>query len=191
MISLSGLMLNSSPDHPSCKAGIRLALCALLGLAMASGAHAKSPAVIKQSEQATNVASETDAKNYCANIANVAKEQRIAWQIHNLVALQTDIDERTQKLSQLRADVRSWIEKRDKILLDVKAHIVSVYERMRPDAAAERLAKLDNDIAIALLTKMQPRIVGGILNEMDPDRASVLTQGMASLVELETGEDIK
>lgn len=189
MISLSGSVLNFPIYCPGRRAAITLILCALLGLAMGDVAQAKKTATTVQTGMATDVASEVDAKNYCANIADVAKEQRMAWQLHNLVALQTDIDERTKKLQQLRADVRSWIEKRDKILLNVKAHIVSVYERMRPDAAAERLAKLDNDVAIALLTKMQPRIVGGILNEMEPDRASALTQGMASLVELETGED--
>ncbi|WP_319532040.1 MotE family protein [uncultured Cohaesibacter sp.] len=132
--------------------------------------------------------STSDAKNYCANIADVAREERIAWQVRNLVALQADIDERTKKLEELRTDVRQWIEKRDRILSEVKEHIVSVYERMRPDAAAESLARLDNDVAIGLLTGMQPRVVGSILNEMESGRASALTQGMASLVELETEE---
>ncbi|WP_321338376.1 MotE family protein [Breoghania sp.] len=188
MISLSGLLLPAYRKNRLMQTGLILGVCMVASLAPAASAPTQSGAEVDASAPVADDISQSDARNYCANIADVAKEERIAWQLRNLVALQADIDERTEKLETLRADVRAWIEKRDRILGEVKEHIVSVYERMRPDAAAESLARLDNDTAIGLLTGMQPRIAGSILNEMESDRASALTQGMASLVELETGE---
>ena len=131
---------------------------------------------------------QVDAESFCTNISDLAAEQRYAWQVHNLVALQKDIDERLEKLEALRSDVKGWIAKRDKVLGEVKEHIVSVYERMRPEAAAERLAAVDDEVAIGLLAKMKPRVVSAILNEMDAIKASDLTQEMASLVEIKSGD---
>ncbi|SNY92175.1 Flagellar motility protein MotE, a chaperone for MotC folding [Cohaesibacter sp. ES.047] len=188
MISLSGWLTPAHRNNRLMQTGL------VFGLCMAAAVVSAAPAPSNKSDVASKVATaasdvnQSDARSYCANIADAAREQRIAWQLHNLVALQADIDERTQKLEALRTDVRAWIEKRDRILGEVKEHIVSVYERMRPDAAAESLARLDNDVAIGLLTGMQPRVVGSILNEMEADRASSLTEGMASLVELDKGE---
>nr|WP_321454795.1 MotE family protein [uncultured Cohaesibacter sp.] len=129
-----------------------------------------------------------DADRYCSNISNLASEQRYAWQLHNLIRLQKDIDERVAELEGLRADVQDWISKRDKALNEAKEHIIAVYERMRPEAAAERLASIDDQVAIALLSKMKPRFVSAILNEMDAGKASDLTQEMASLVQVKTGD---
>ena len=131
---------------------------------------------------------EIDADTFCKNISDRASEQRYAWQLRNLIALQSDIDERIEKLEALRADVQDWIAKRDKVLGEVKEHIISVYERMHPEAAAERLASVDDQVAIALLAKMKPRVVSAILNEMDAVKASNLTQEMASLVEIKSGD---
>nr|WP_319483270.1 MotE family protein [uncultured Cohaesibacter sp.] len=131
-----------------------------------------------------------DADRFCKNISSLASEQRYAWQLRNLISMQNDIDERIEKLEALRADVQDWIGKRDKVLSEVKDHIIQVYERMRPEAAAERLASVEDDVAIALLAKMKPRVVSAILNEMDAGKASQLTQAMASLVEIKPGDEI-
>jgi flagellar motility protein MotE (MotC chaperone) len=134
---------------------------------------------------------DVDADRFCKNISSLASEQRYAWQLRNLISMQNDIDERIEKLEALRADVQDWIDKRDKVLSDVKEHIIQVYERMRPEAAAERLASVEDDVAIALLAKMKPRVVSAILNEMDAAKASELTQAMASLVEIKPGDEIQ
>lgn len=134
---------------------------------------------------------EVDADRFCKNISSLASEQRYAWQLRNLISMQNDIDERIEKLEALRADVQNWIDKRDKVLSEVKEHIIQVYERMRPEAAAERLASVEDDVAIALLAKMKPRVVSAILNEMDAGKASELTQAMASLVEIKPGDEIQ
>ncbi|MDJ0929516.1 hypothetical protein [Breoghania sp.] len=49
------------------------------------------------------------------------------------------------------------MEKRNKVLAAVEDHVVSIYGRMRTDAAAQQLATLDEDVAVAVLSKLKPR----------------------------------
>ena len=58
--------------------------------------------------------------------------------------------------------------------------LVDIYGRMRPDAAAERLAELRADLAAAILMKLDSRQASVILNEMDPKVAATLTSVIAS-----------
>ena len=164
---------------------LTLAVIALPVCAQAEPAQTKP---IPKSKPTQNDVSGHDAKSYCQNIVDIAKDQRYAWQLRSLMRIQKDVDDRIAKLEALREDVQKWIDTRDKVLHEVEAHLVSVYERMRPDAAAERLANLDKDVATALLTKVKPRVASAILNEMEAMRASELTQSMASLVDVETGD---
>ncbi|WP_321337562.1 MotE family protein [uncultured Cohaesibacter sp.] len=194
MSDSDGLMGKYFSLHSSLRTSLLQVIGLALVVSMATVADAKSPkdgkmveAGIRPKPKARSV-EQIDANSFCENISDLASEQRYAWQLQNLIALQSDIDERLEKLEALRADVKDWIAKRDKVLSDVKEHIILVYERMRPEAAAERLAAVDDEVAIALLAKMKPRVVSAILNEMDAAKASDLTQEMASLVEIKSGE---
>ena len=51
---------------------------------------------------------------------------------------------------------------------------------MRPDAAAERLAEIDVELAAGILMKLDSRKAGVILNEMERKAAAALTGIMAS-----------
>ena len=200
MIICSALMLASSHLRPSLSfprtprratwlsmAMLAGGILAIPNMAMAIGTGKtleRGPEPAPKSQKVDDI----EIRQYCQNIADQAKDQRYAWQLQNLVALQGDIDKRIEHLESLRVDVRDWIEKRDRILQEVKGHVISVYEHMRPDAAAERMANLDNDVAIALLTRMRARAVSSILDEMEPSRASELTSGMTSLGKIETGK---
>nr|WP_321981462.1 MotE family protein [uncultured Cohaesibacter sp.] len=194
MSNSDGLMGKYFSLHSSLRPSLLQIIGLVLAVSMANAADAKQPANSKtveagiSSEKKEKTIDQIGANSFCENISDLASEQRYAWQLQNLIALQSDIDERIEKLETLRANVKDWIAKRDKVLSDVKEHIITVYERMRPEAAAERLAAVDDQVAIALLAKMKPRIVSAILNEMDADRASDLTQEMASLVEIKSGE---
>ena len=57
--------------------------------------------------------------------------------------------------------------------------MVKIYAGMKPDAAAERLAVLDVNLAAGILMKIEPRKAGVILNEMDSKAAALLTGIMA------------
>ncbi len=124
---------------------------------------------------------ESGARQYCQNVVDVAAEQRIAWQMRNLIALRSDVAVKIAELEMLREDVRLWLEKRDVVLGEVEEHVVRIYGRMRPDAAAEQMATLDAETATVVLAKLKAREASAILNEMEPARAALLTQSLTEL----------
>ena len=65
-------------------------------------------------------------------------------------------------------------------LAKAEGNLVDIYSRMRPDAAAERLAEVNVELAAGILMKLQARQAGIILNEMDSKAAAKLTGIMAS-----------
>lgn len=131
---------------------------------------------------------ESDVAAYCENTADATAEARIAWQTWKLLALQDSLKQQLEALEKKRAQFQEWVERRNKILAAVEDHVVSIYSRMRPDAAAEQLATLDLDIAVAVLSKLKPRDASAILNEMEPARAAQLAQSMASMTNTRLGE---
>jgi flagellar motility protein MotE (MotC chaperone) len=49
---------------------------------------------------------------------------------------------------------------------------VGFYTRMRPDAAALQLATLDEEMAAAVVMKLETKVASQIMGEMDPERAA-------------------
>ncbi|PTW60151.1 flagellar motility protein MotE (MotC chaperone) [Breoghania corrubedonensis] len=150
-----------------------------------AGAAAHSDAPAADTQAATQ---ESDVAAYCRNTADATAEARIAWQTWKLLALQDSLRQQIDALERKRAQFQEWVEKRNKILAAVEDHVVSIYGKMRPDAAAEQLATLDEEIAVAVLSRLKPRDASAILNEMEPARAAQLAQSMASLTNAKLGE---
>ncbi|MEI2385857.1 MotE family protein [Breoghania sp. JC706] len=170
------------------------ALMAALVAVKAAGAEEPAPPPPGTDTQAHTQAQtqaqtqESDVAAYCRNTADATAEARIAWQTWKLLALQDSLKQQIAALETKRAQFQEWVEKRNKILAAVEDHVVSIYGKMRPDAAAEQLATLDQDIAIAVLSRLKPRDASAILNEMEPARAAQLAQAMASLTNARLGE---
>ncbi|WP_321503989.1 MotE family protein [Breoghania sp.] len=151
-------------------------------LAAQANEEANAQAVTPSSTQ------ESDVAAYCRNTADAAAEARIAWQTWKLLALQDSLKLQLEALEEKRARFEEWVERRNKILSAVEDHVVSIYGRMRPDAAASQLATLDEDIAVGVLSKLKPREASAILNEMDPVRGAQLAQSISSLSSSRIGE---
>ncbi|ADZ72305.1 MotE family protein [Polymorphum gilvum] len=124
---------------------------------------------------------ETDAALYCRNTADTAAEARLAWQTWNLVALEEKVKLRIDELERKRAEFQEWVERRERVLEEVEGHVVSIFSRMRPEAAAAQLATLEENTAVAVLVKLKARQASQILDEMEPARAAQLTHSMAGL----------
>lgn len=125
-------------------------------------------------------ASESDVERFCSNIANAARDRRYALQAAELKQLQGEVDKRIKALEDKRADYESWLKRREIFLARAEDGVVKIYADMKPDAAAERLAVVNADLAAAILMKLEPRKAGVILNEMDTKAAATLTGIMAS-----------
>jgi flagellar motility protein MotE (MotC chaperone) len=123
---------------------------------------------------------ESEIQRFCSNIADAARDRRYVLQAEELKQLQAGIDQRMKALEDKRAEYEQWLKRREVFLARAEDSIVKIYAGMKPDAAAERLAMVNVDLAAAILLKLDPRKAGVILNEMDQKSAAALTGIMAS-----------
>lgn len=121
------------------------------------------------------------ATRYCENVADAASDARFARQAAALRRLEGEIEERIRRLEAKRAEYEAWLDKRNRFLESAEAGVVEIYARMRPDAASEQLAMMNDVTAAAILMKIDSRIASAILNEMEPDRAAQLTTIMVGI----------
>jgi flagellar motility protein MotE (MotC chaperone) len=135
-----------------------------------------APATVVPAEAAAG----TEIERFCSNIADAARDRRYALQAQELQQLQQGIDERVKLLEEKRAEYESWLKRREDFLAQAEDKLVKIYGGMRPDAAAERLAEIDAELAAGILMKLDTRKAGVILNEMESKAAALLTGVMAS-----------
>lgn len=122
-----------------------------------------------------------NAAEYCANIADAATDARFQRQVEALKALEKKIQERIATLELKRAEYEDWLQRREKFLKSAEDNLVAIYTQMRPDAASQQLAIMNEFTAAAILAKLPARTASAILNEMDPSKAAQLTNIMAGL----------
>ena len=125
------------------------------------------------------------ADEYCANIADAAADARFAWQKRTLSEMEGELQRRIALLEKRTAEFRGWLARRDAFVKKAQETLVSIYARMRPDAAASQLSAMDEETAAAVLTKLKPRIASAILNEMVPGVAARLTATIAGAAKVD------
>jgi flagellar motility protein MotE (MotC chaperone) len=118
-------------------------------------------------------------QQYCANIASSAADARIAWQMKRMAELDAQIKQRIVELETKEAESKQWIDQREALMKKADDGIVAIYAKMQPEAAAAQMGVMEDTIAAALLTKLNPRVSSAILNEMEAGRAAKLTDLMA------------
>jgi flagellar motility protein MotE (MotC chaperone) len=155
-------------------------IMAIAAVAMAAALAAPVPASTQQAvpgelEGMVN----DDIRRFCTNIADAARDRRYSLQRMELETLQADIESRIAALEAKRREYEEWLQRREDFLEKAEEGVVDIYGRMRPDAAAERLAELQTELAAAILMKLDARQAGVILNEMDAKVAATLTSVMA------------
>jgi flagellar motility protein MotE (MotC chaperone) len=170
--------------------GIRaLAALALAGLVLTAAsarvsaedaAPAPAPAQQDAAAPAAPAAAGDEVQRFCSNIVDAARDRRYALQAQELQKLQADIDTRMKALEAKRAEYEEWLKRRDDFLAKAEDNVVKIYAKMKPDAAAERLAAVKVELAAGILMKLDPRQASTILNEMDSKVAAVITGVMAS-----------
>lgn len=121
-----------------------------------------------------------DAQQYCTNIAAAAGAARNARQEKQLLDIEQQIARRLSELEAKRAELQDLMDRHDALVKKVDDGLVAIYARMRAEAAAAQFAGMEEDMAAALLMRLQPKQSSSILNEMDASRAVVLTKKIAA-----------
>jgi len=130
------------------------------------------PAPLKaEAKPETTTVKGTPAEQYCANIANPAADARLTWQKKMLAAMEQEIAKRVAAMEEKAAELQKWLARREEFSKKANETLLNIYTRMKPDAAAQQMAGLDEETAAALLIKLEPRKASLILNEMDPNQA--------------------
>ncbi|XHM77458.1 MotE family protein [Mesorhizobium sp. ANAO-SY3R2] len=123
---------------------------------------------------------QSEVERFCSNIADAARDRRYALQAEELKKLQAEVDQRIALLEERKSEYETWLKRREVFLARAEEGVVSIYSRMKPDAAAERLAMMNVELAAAILMKLDARKSSVILNEMESKSAADLTRIMAS-----------
>ncbi len=166
---------------------------AIGGVAISSSAHAETvrqvlpgaPAAAEPQKLTREAApavsgNQSEVERFCSNIADAARDRRYALQAAELKQLQTEVDNRIKALEEKRTEYETWLKRREVFLARAEEGVVQIYSRMKPDAAAERLAVMNVDLAAAIMMKLDARKASVILNEMESKVAAELTRIIAS-----------
>ncbi|MDX3926380.1 MAG: MotE family protein [Shinella sp.] len=153
-------------------------------LAAIPGAFAQDRPVI-----VTSSSSADEVREFCTNIADAARDQRYLLQKKELEDLQSGIDDRIRTMETRRAEYEDWLKRRNDFLKTAEAGLVEIYKNMKPDAAAAQLQLIRPEIASAIVMKLAPRQSSLILNEMEAEKAAMLTSIIASASDPNTSKD--
>ena len=123
-------------------------------------------------------------KRFCSNIGPTAIEARVAWQKRTIAELEQEMEQRMLRLDAKIAEHKLWLTRRQEFAAKVGDGLVQLVSRMRPDAAAQQLAAMEEATAAALIMKLGPKAAGPLLNEVPPDKAARITGLIASAAEI-------
>jgi flagellar motility protein MotE (MotC chaperone) len=116
-----------------------------------------------------------------------AEEQK-QEQPQNQPQKQESIEE--ERLSIIKSDIQKEIEHNEKLKKEIEEaqknidentkerlmKVSKMYEAMPAEEAAKRLEKLDENTAVDILIMLKPRAAGGILAQMDSDKAASISK---------------
>lgn len=112
---------------------------------------------------------------YCANIASAATDARFAWQQQQLLETEEQVKNRIADLEAKIAEYRKWLARRDEFSKKAESSVTDIYAKMRPDAAAQQLMALEEEMAAAVIIKLNPRVASAVMAEMDAKQAARLS----------------
>ncbi|WP_395698010.1 MotE family protein [Methylocella sp.] len=158
---------------PSLGRGV-VVLGALLAVAPAA-AEPKKPEPARAEQPGVGA----DIQQFCGANAAALGDARVAWQTRRLAELEERIRRRIAELDAKKAEYEAWLRKRDDMLKQAADGVVTIYAKMRPEAAAAQLAAMDEPAAAAILARLAPRASGAILNEMEAGRAARLVRSLS------------
>lgn len=152
-------------------------LLPLQGLAMAENAAHEVPGAALKAEH-----------EYCANIAAAAEELRLERRRKELAELEKEVSARLQALEARQNELRATLDRLDAFERKANESLVGLYSGMKPEAAAAQFARLDDDVAAALMLSMKTKVSSLILAEMDASRGAALVKMISDLRKAHPGK---
>jgi flagellar motility protein MotE (MotC chaperone) len=114
-------------------------------------------------------------ETFCSAVANSAAATRLSWQEERVRALQAQMVVKIAELEAKEAEVRDWVRKREELLARANESLISIYSKMKPEAASAQISAMDDDSATAILLKLKPAVASAVMGEMNAERAARLS----------------
>jgi len=107
------------------------------------------------------------------------RESDLSTQIALLAAAEAKVDAKMKALSGLKADVQGLLAQADGREAGEVDRLVKVFEGMKPQDAAARMAILEDSVRLPIAAKMKERSLSAIVGKMSPQDAKKLTESLA------------
>jgi len=114
------------------------------------------------------------AAEYCQKLGPITGEARALFLQKAFASLDDELNRKTEELNKRIAEHVSWLSQRQQMMEQIGAALVETITRMRPDAAAQQISSMEENLAAALLLKVGPKASSALLNEMPPAKAGRL-----------------
>jgi flagellar motility protein MotE (MotC chaperone) len=109
------------------------------------------------------------------------KEDAQKQEEQRLTALRKEIDKKIQVYTELLIRVETALKRVEYVKGDKIENVVKAYEVMPAEDAAARIAALDEDTALLILTRMKSKKAGAVIALIEPRKAATLTKSMTIL----------
>jgi flagellar motility protein MotE (MotC chaperone) len=120
-------------------------------------------------------------QQFCASIGPSAIEARTAWLQKTTAELEQQLETRVAALEAKIAEHKEWLGKRQEFARKAGDGLVQVFTKLKPEAAAQQIAAMDEPLAAALLVRLDAKVASALLNEVPPAKAARLTSMFATV----------
>jgi len=151
-----------------------------------SAAAASSSAAVQSAPTKPATAAVADdglaaiARTYCTVNMSAANEARTAWQMERLTTLESRVVAKSEELAARSEELRALLKRRDDALAQADQDLVAIFLKMKPDAAAQQLAAMNENTAAAILMRIGARNASAVFNEMAAEKAARIATALAA-----------
>jgi len=103
-------------------------------------------------------------------------QQQGSLEEERLSIIKSDIQKEVAHNEKLKQEIEEAQKNIDEQTKERLMKVSKMYEAMPAEEAAKRLEKLDENTAVDILITLKPRSAGGILAEMDSDKAASISK---------------
>ncbi len=113
---------------------------------------------------------------YAQEQAQQQPKQQGSIEDERLSIIKADIQKEVEHNEELKKEIEEAQKNIDEKTKERLLKVSKMYEAMPPEEAAKRLEKLDENTAVDILSMLKPRAAGGILAQMDSDKAASISK---------------
>ena len=111
------------------------------------------------------------------------REQDLDVQGQLMSAAEVKLDAKLQALANMKAELQKLLSDGDARKAAEVDNLVTVYAKMKPAAAAQRMSLLDDSVRLPIAAKMKPAVLSAVLGQMTPSDAKEITEKLAGRFE--------